>query len=317
MRTSRPLVLAGTVLALALVGTAAAVPGPASATTVEVAAAAEVRAPVIREINQMSIRITSWTNKPAGSVRWDSAADARITGFSVLVNGEVQVTTGPSVRATHGVTWAVGRNELVVRAHTADGVVDSVVRVVILDVEAPHFTFGPRIEVREGPVATSSAPLQLRWAATDDHELVSGHLRQGGSYLTFFNGHWVDLDPLPFSHAPGTTTWDVDLKDRARNVGRVTLERGVEVRGESLGTYTSSWTRATSSLYTHGTAMRATRNGASMTFTTTARSIGWVGYTKDTAGTVRVYVDGKDAGLVDLSHSRSGPRVVWLSLIHI
>jgi alpha-tubulin suppressor-like RCC1 family protein len=116
---------------------------------------------------------------------------------------------------------------------------------------------------------------------------------------------------------PGATLiFGVRAVDRVGNVGEwvqspVMTPQLVQETSPAI-TYTGTWTTMTRSRFSGGTSMSTSTAGDEATITFTARSFGLVSREARLAGEFQVYVDGEDAGIVDLkSRYRIFQRVVF------
>jgi chitodextrinase len=76
--------------------------------------------------------------------------------------------------------------------------------------------------------------------------------------------------------------------------------------------WSNGWSRTASTAWMGGVAATSIRAGAASAFVFTGRSFGWVGRKGPDGGLVRVLVDGKVVGTVDLRSPTVGPRtVLW------
>ena len=114
----------------------------------------------------------------------------------------------------------------------------------------------------------------------------------------------------------GTVIFSVRAVDRVGNVGEwvqtpALTPQLVQETSPSVG-YTGSWTSLIRARFSGGTSASTTIAGDEATFTFTGRSFGIVSREARLAGQFQVFVDGEDAGIVDLkSRYRLFQRVVF------
>jgi hypothetical protein len=76
--------------------------------------------------------------------------------------------------------------------------------------------------------------------------------------------------------------------------------------------WSGTWANNVSTRWMGGAARTSTRTGSASAFVVTGRSVGWVGRKGPDRGLVRVLVDGKVVGTIDLRSPTVGPRsVLW------
>lgn len=114
----------------------------------------------------------------------------------------------------------------------------------------------------------------------------------------------------------GTVIFSARAVDRVGNVGEwvqtpALTPQLVQDTSPSVA-YTGSWTTLTRARFSGGTSASTTAAGDEATFTFTGRSFGLVSREARLAGQFQVFVDGEDAGIVDLkSRYRLFQRVVF------
>lgn len=189
---------------------------------------------------------------------------------------------------------------------------------VVLDRTAPQVgTVAASLRVGDG-VASTSAPIRLGWSASD----AGGGLRYDvqrlaadGSWDTVVGG--VPVTAVTIRAAPGVADrYAVLAVDGAGNADLKPADRSVTpvlVSDAATGTHISGrWTRTTTSTAL-GHLMRTSRTaGATLSYTFTGRSVGWIAPAGGTRGKARVFVDGVAVATVDLGRLAAGSRqIVW------
>ncbi len=110
-----------------------------------------------------------------------------------------------------------------------------------------------------------------------------------------------------------TTAFDLDANQSPAATGP-RLRPGVLQTSNPRVTHSASWTTATGSSFSGGSALSSTTNGAYSTFTFTGRSLGLVTSTGPSNGAYKVYVDGTLSATVDTFAASAKTRVVtWSS----
>ena len=128
--------------------------------------------------------------------------------------------------------------------------------------------------------------------------------RDGGA--TWGQIHRQDQSWSKWVKPTGTVIFSVRAIDRVGNVGEwvqtpVLTPQLVQETSPSVA-YTGSWTTLTRSRFSGDTGASTTSAGDEATFTFTGRSFGIVSREARLAGQFQVYIDGEDAGIVDLKY---------------
>ncbi len=112
---------------------------------------------------------------------------------------------------------------------------------------------------------------------------------------------------------PGTaTTWSMTAYDQAGNAGSASVSGTLVTLQESAATKSGTWTTKSSTSYLGGKSYSSSAKNASLTWTFTGRSVGWVVSRASTSGQAYVYVDGVKTATVDLKSSTTEYRdAIW------
>ena len=238
-----------------------------------------------------SVYYTGGAFSPLWTLRTPSGS---IDHFDVLVDDAVQasVTAGSRTYALH---LAPGAHTVTVRAFHLNGRTAIVSARVIVDAAGPVFGTAPDVTLRRGSLE-SSVPIRLEYAVTDD-----GGLRA----VTLTRPAAVDLGVAPRTWtgfaAPGVaTTWSVRALDWAGNSTDASVTRTPVVLTEADAVRTGSWRTLSHPAFLGGQAAISTTAGSRLSWTFTGSSAQLAVATTPTSGRLRIYLDGQDAGLIDL-----------------
>ncbi|HEY0532144.1 MAG TPA: N-acetylmuramoyl-L-alanine amidase [Actinoplanes sp.] len=219
---------------------------------------------------------------------------ALINRFEILVDG-TPVLAEPGGHRTALLHLAPGGHTVTIRAEHLSGRVSTVTAEVVSDATAPVFTAGPDVTLRTGAL-NGTVPIRLDWAASDVNGLSSVRLLRPSA---------VDLGTVAHSRngtlRPGVpATFTVAATDRSGNVTSGSVTRTPVVVSEAEAQRTGTWRTLSNPEYLGGAALGSTAAGASATWTFTGRSAALIFGRGAGSGSVRIFVDGIDAGLVDL-----------------
>lgn len=190
------------------------------------------------------------------------------------------------------------------------------------DVTPPAIAAGPVAAVRTGGTVTAKAvPVTVSWGAVTDASGVRTVevARRDNPYFAPVKTTARSL--AQNARTSGTNVWLVrttDKLDNTRTVAGHAATAKVDPQNRRGGGYRGVWKTVKVASALGGTEQRTTAKGASVTFTATARSIGWITTRDKTRGTVSVYVDGRKVAVVDLrspttAHRRVGFAYTWPS----
>jgi hypothetical protein len=217
-----------------------------------------------------------------------------IDHFDVLVDGVVQASA-PGGNRTYPLHLAPGPHTVTVRAFHLNGRTAIVNAAVIADPDGPVFGTAPEITLRRGSLA-SGVPVRLGYGVTDAY---------GVRAVTLTSPSVADLGTAPRTWTgvarPGVaTTWSVRALDWAGNTTSASVTRTPMVVTPAEAARTGSWRTLTDPAYLAGQAAISTTAGSELTWSFTG-STGQLAVTlTPTSGRLRVYLDGQDAGIVDL-----------------
>jgi hypothetical protein len=238
---------------------------------------------------------------------WNLATpSALINRFEILVDGAL-VLAEPGGHRTALLHLPPGGHTVTIRAEHLSGRVSTVTAEVVSDATAPVFTAGPDVTLRTGAL-DGTVPIRLTWAASDVNGL---------SEVSLLRPSAVDLGTVAHSRdgtlRPGfPATFTVAATDRAGNVMSGSVTRTPEVVSEAGSQRTGTWRTLSNPEYLGGVALGGTAAGATATWTFTGSSAALVVGRGADSGQVRIFVDGTDAGLVDLrSTSTVYRQAVW------
>ncbi|MEV6345484.1 hypothetical protein [Actinoplanes sp. NPDC051851] len=206
-----------------------------------------------------------------------------------------------------GESWTApdGSFAIQVGEATPEGLTVTVTRGTTADTTGPAVG-APVASLRTGSVtATGTLPVTVTWGVVSDPQGVAGlgYARDGGALVSVPTSA-RSVTTTAASGAP--STWTVRAVDGVGNYRTVTgaptnavLDRQSARRG-----YSGAWKSVKRAGALGGTEQVTTRRGARVSWSTTARSVGWVASRGPSMGAVTVYVDGRRAGTVNL-HSGS------------
>jgi hypothetical protein len=165
----------------------------------------------------------------------------------------------------------------------------------------------PKAAVRAGSALTgSSTPATLTWSATAAGAPVASYdlarSYDGGAFVLLASRM---ANPTAITLlAPGHTyRYEVRARDTAGNLGAwkagPTLYPRLVQQTSTSVKYAGSWITSSATAFSGGSVRMATAAGASVSYTFSGRSVGFVTTTGPTRGAVKVYVDGILAATVD------------------
>jgi hypothetical protein len=250
---------------------------------------------------------TSYYTRGAVSPLWTlRTASAMLYRFDVIVDGTLVAAT-PNTHRTAPLRLAAGWHTVTIRAVHLSGRTASVTARIFSDATAPVFGSAPAVALRRGSL-TAAVPVRLSWAVTDHGGLRSVALTRPVA---------VQLGTAPrtwpgFAAAGTATTWTVRAIDRAGNATGASVTRTPIVVAEAAAVRTGSWRGLSSPAYLGGRAMISVAAGGAMTYSITGRGAQLAVSQTRGSGRLRVYVDGRYAGIVDLRSAATVHRMaVW------
>lgn len=251
---------------------------------------------------------TYYTRGPV-TVSWSATTPASLIARNeLLVDGKAVATVAGSATSA-ATTVAAGSHTVQVRAtHQSGKTATSAAVTVVGDTTAPSFSTKPTAELTGGTVNTTSAPVKLRWKATD--ALALRDVRLTTPAVTYAPATTVSG---VLGAKPGVTTYfTLSAYDQAGNKGAATVGATPAILQESAAAKYSTWSSRSSSSYLGGYSYSSGTKNASLTWTFTGRSAAWVVSRSTTSGQAYVYVDGVKVTTVDLKSATTMYRnAIW------
>ncbi|CAL9621845.1 hypothetical protein SUDANB130_05864 [Streptomyces sp. enrichment culture] len=277
--------------------------------TVRTWAAGPVDGLRIVSLTDATAKGSTYYTKGTPVVRWSATTPAAlIKRYDVLVDGRSVAGTSGAGYAKR-ITLAPGSHTVSVRATHQSGAVSTTdALTVVAETTAPVFTAAPTLGLRAGTVNTGSAPVTLRWKATDDQALRQVRLLTP-STATFSAAAYLSNRTAK----PGTaSTWSMRAYDYAGNYRDAAATYTPVILQESAAVRTGTWSSRSSTSYLGGRSYSSASKGASLSWTFTGRSAAWVVSRASSSGQAYVYVDGVKAATVDLRSSATSYRqAIW------
>ncbi|WP_433367058.1 N-acetylmuramoyl-L-alanine amidase [Actinoplanes sp. CA-142083] len=238
---------------------------------------------------------------------WNVATpSALIARFEVWVDGRLALAA-PGSHRTASLRLSPGGHLVGVRAVHLSGRTTMTTAKIVSDPNAPVFTAGPDVALRPGSL-NGTVPIRLGWAATDVNGLSAVTLLRPTAVnlgITARSRNGTVKPALP-------TTFAVRATDRAGNQVSASVTRTPMVLSEAVTQRTGIWRTLRDPRYLGGVALGATAAGSTATWTFTGRSAALAAGRGALSGRVRIWVDGDDAGIVDLGNPRTIYRqAVW------
>jgi hypothetical protein len=252
---------------------------------------------------------SSYYTRGAVSPLWTlRTASAMLYRFDVFVDGALVAST-PNTSRTTPLHLAGGWHTVTVRAVHLSGRTASVTAHIYSDATAPVFGSAPEVELRRGSLK-SAIPMRLSWAVTDRGGLRSVALtRPVAAELGTAPRTW------PGFAAVGTaTTWTLRAADRAGNATSASVTRSPVVISEAAAARTGSWRPLHNSAYLGGRAMISVAAGAALRYSFTGRGAQLAVSRTHGSGRLRVYVDGRYSGIVDLRSAATVHRMAVMAV---
>lgn len=225
------------------------------------------------------------TTQPTVDLTWSVDPTLEVEAQELWRNGRRMLTLPPEQR-TYSVSLREGWNHLVVKQRIGGELRVRTGRAsVVLDTTPPRSEHGT-LWLRTGTV-TDSIPADLIWRSSDEGSGVEHE--------------WL-LNPLKdlYARAPdaalvrqpiGTKVWTVRVEDYAGHTAQAAISRTLEVIPDSRTTQVGQWARVSSSVLLGGRALRTSTQGATTSWVTRGRSVGWVASTGPGNGRVAIHVD--------------------------
>ncbi|MFJ4849687.1 MULTISPECIES: peptidoglycan recognition protein [unclassified Streptomyces] len=277
--------------------------------TIRAYAAGPVAAPTLGTPTGATKSGTTYYTKGAMTVTWKTTTPAvLVKRFEVLVDGAVKATATATATSA-AITVPTGKHTVAVRAvHINNKTSVSASLAVTGDTTAPTFTTAPAVKIRNATVSNTSVPVTVTWKAADNTVL------KGSSGTA----------PSVASFGPTTTSWSTAGKagsavtyglratDMAGNYGSASVSRTAAIIQETSAVKTGTWSAKSSTSYLGGKSLTSSSKNASLTWTFTGRSVGWVVSRASTSGQAYIYVDGKKTATVELKSAGTLYRqTIW------
>ncbi|WP_405766444.1 N-acetylmuramoyl-L-alanine amidase [Actinacidiphila glaucinigra] len=272
--------------------------------------AAGVAAPTLNGVSGATLSGSSYYTKGTATVAWkESTPTAVVKRFEVLVDGKV-AATATATATSAPITVAAGKHTVTVRAvHNNNKTATSASSYsVVGDTTKPTFTTAPSVKIRNATVSSTSVPVSVTWKAADNDALKSV----------------AATAPSTATFGPTTTSWSTTGKvntavtyglkatDAAGNYATASVSRTAAILQETSATKSGTWSTKSSTSYLGGKSYTSSSKNASLTWTFTGRSVGWVVSRASTSGQAYVYVDGVKTATVDLKSSTTAYRqTIW------
>ncbi|MEU6345188.1 N-acetylmuramoyl-L-alanine amidase [Streptomyces sp. NPDC046977] len=253
---------------------------------------------------------SAYYTKGTATVAWkESTPAAVIKNFQVLVDGKV-VTTAGRTATSAAITVPAGKHTVTVQTvHISNKVTKAATSYTIVgDTTKPTFTTAPEVKIRNAGVSDTSVPVTVTWKAADNTVLKGS----------------AGTSPSAASFGPTTTSWSTAGKagsavtyglkatDMAGNYGTASVSRTAAIVQETSAVKSGTWSAKSSTSYLGGKSLTSSSKNASLTWTFTGRSVGWVVSRASTSGQAYVYVDGKKTATVELKSSSTLYRqTIW------
>ncbi|MEV6108505.1 peptidoglycan recognition protein [Streptomyces sp. NPDC051940] len=277
--------------------------------TIRSYAADPVSGLAITSLSGASLSGTKYYTKGAVTVNWKATTPSSlIKGYELLVDGQPVASAGGSATSAQG-TLAVGTHTVAVRAtHIGGKTSTSAAVTVVAETTAPTFTKAPFIGIRGGTASSTSVPVYLSWAATDANGLKSAQLTAPSTAT-----YGPTTTSASVTAKPGTaTSWTMRAYDYAGNYGTATKAYTPVIAQESAASKWGTWSTKSSSSYLGGASYSSSSKGASLKWTFTGSSVGWVVSRASTSGQAEVWVDNVKVATVDLKSSTTMYRnIIW------
>ncbi|GLY05662.1 N-acetylmuramoyl-L-alanine amidase [Actinoplanes sp. NBRC 101535] len=241
---------------------------------------------------------------------WDLSTPTRmIDHFEVWVDGRL-LTLAPNGHRLSRMKLPRGRHAVVVKAVHLSGRTSATGATVIADPVPPRFTAVPQLSLRTGTMA-DAVPVRLTWTATDPSGLRAA--RVGGASQAALAGAARALNTT--ARLGETGTWAVTVTDRAGSRRSSSVTRTPMLLAESAARRTGTWRTLRDNGFLGSEAATASTADATMSWTFTGRAAALVVGRTATSGRVRISVDGRYQGVLDLrSDTAKYRQVVWSRL---
>ncbi|MEU4688257.1 N-acetylmuramoyl-L-alanine amidase [Actinoplanes sp. NPDC023714] len=226
--------------------------------------------------------------------------------FEVWLDGRL-FTAAPAGHRLARLQLPAGEHTVAVKAVHLSGRTSITSARILADPVPPEFTAAPQVALRTGSMQ-SSIPVRVSWQAADGNGLRS--VRVTGTGRAVLGATARAFDTTTTLGEPGA--WTVTAADRAGNVRHASVTRTPALVPEAEAQRTGSWRTLRNPGFVGSEAAAASARGASLTWTVTGRSAALVATRTATSGRVRIVLDGRDQGVVDLASASTKYRqAVW------
>jgi uncharacterized protein with LGFP repeats len=241
-----------------------------------------------------------------------------LLGHTVLVDGRVTAATDAATSSAP-LTLPAGSHTVTVkatyRATIANGpetggntYTRTATATVVSDTTAPTFTAGPTVRLRAGTVNKTGTPVSLTWRTTDN--TVLARVRASTPTQATFAPTTTTWSTVA---GPGTRTFTLTAVDGAGNTRTATATSNATLLPETAASRSGKWATTKSTGYLDGTALTSATAGARLGWHFTGRSVAWIASRIPTAGQAVIYLDGRNAGTINLKATSTAHRqAVWV-----
>ena len=267
-----------------------------------------------------------WFSEPVTGVEpSDFAITGTSTGWSVAELLTFGDPAGPYVLNLAATSPPPGGMRLTLAANSVTGVnglgpAAPASVVTVIDRSTPTITT-PVATIQAGESLDGSAiPVRLSWSGTDTGSGIRGYelgySTNGGSSWTIFDGDIRTAGAGVFVNPSGSLRLRVRSFDWAGHpspfaTGPIFSPRIVQESAAAI-TYSGSWAKSTSSLYSGGAVRNTSVGGRSATYSFSARGIAFVSTRSATRGVAKLKLDGVQVARIDLGTSPNVFRhIVW------
>ncbi|MEV6303983.1 N-acetylmuramoyl-L-alanine amidase [Actinoplanes sp. NPDC051861] len=238
---------------------------------------------------------------------WNLNTSSRMLDrFEVWLDGRM-LTAAPAGHRTSRVRLTAGSHTVAVKAVHLSGRTAVTSATVVADAVAPAFATAPQVSLRTGTISTA-VPVRLTWAATDANGLRS--IRVTGTSREVLGGTVRALNGTARAGEAGS--WTVTASDPAGNVRNGSVTRTPVILSEAGAKRTGTWRTLRDPGFLGSEAVTASAARASLSWTFTGTSAALVVGRTATSGRVRIFLDGRDQGVVDLrSDAATYRQAIW------
>ncbi|MBG0560288.1 peptidoglycan recognition protein family protein [Actinoplanes aureus] len=237
---------------------------------------------------------------------WNLSTPTRMLDrFEVWLDGRL-LAGAPAWHRRSRVRLTPGAHTVAVKAVHLSGRTSVTSERIIADPVPPSLA-APQVSLRVGTLS-NTVPVRLGWTTTDAGGVRS--VRVTGTTRTVLGGTARALDGSARLGEAGA--WTVTAADRAGNVRSASVTRTPMMLPEAGARRTGTWRTLRDPGFLGSEALTASAGRASLSWTFTGRSAALVVGRTATSGRVRIFLDGRDQGVVDLRSATATYRqAVW------